>query len=322
MSHHHDHGPARLDPASTPAALRRIAALSILAALVTIVMKSAAFLVSGSVGLLSDALESGVNLLAAGTAYFSLWYASRPADPNHTYGHEKIEFFSSGLEGALVVVAGVGTAWMAVDRLLRPQPLENLGLGMAIATAAAGVNLGVGLVLLRAAKKYGSPVLEADGHHLMSDVWTTVGVLVGLGLVMATRVPELDGILAAGIGLHITLIGFGLVRKSFDGLMDHAVAPDEVARIRDAIRAALPAGTDFHLLRTRRAGRRTFADFHVLVDGSMTVRAAHRIADALETALRGSLPDLEVTTHIEPIDEPASWEAARLAEIGEAPTPP
>ncbi len=304
-----------------PQSLQRIAALSVLAAVVTIGMKSAAYLLTGSVGLLSDALESGVNLLAAVTAYASLWYASRPADPSHAYGHEKIEFFSSGLEGVLVGVAGVGTAAFAVRRLIEPQPLEQLGVGMAIAVAAAGVNFAAGRAMLNAGKKYGSPVLEADGHHLMTDVWTTAAVVVGLGLVTLTGVPELDAILAIAVGLHITLIGFGLVRKSFDGLMDRALPAEELGPLRDLIRATLPAGTDFHLLRTRRAGRRAFLDFHVLVDGSMPVRAAHHLAHEVEVKLRTLRPDLEVTTHIEPIDERSSWEAEQLANLGECPVP-
>lgn len=301
--------------------LRRLIALSVAAAIVTIAMKTTAYLLTQSAGLLSDALESGVNLLAAVAAYLSLGYSSRPADPTHAFGHEKIEFFSSGLEGTLVCVAGLGTAWYAVGRLIAPQPLTDLGLGMAIAAAAAGVNCAVGLLLVRAGRKADSLLVEADGQHLMSDVLTTGVVLLGLGLVWLTGVPQLDALLALGVGLHIVTTGFRLIRRSFDGLMDHALAPEEVERIRGLIRAALPAGADFHLLRTRRAGSRPFADFHILVPGSMSLAAAHEIADTVEEKLRTALPDLEVTTHVEPIEDLKSWEKERLEQLGE-PTEP
>ena len=170
--------------------------LAVLAAVVTIGMKSTAYQITGSVGLFSDALESGINLLAALTAYFSLWYSSRPADPNHTYGHEKIEFFSSGLEGVLVGVAGVGTVVYAVQHLIRPEPLGQLGLGSAIAIAASVINLVVAQILLRVGRRHGSMVLEADGHHLMTDVWTSVAVVLGLLLVSVTEIQQLDALLA------------------------------------------------------------------------------------------------------------------------------
>jgi cation diffusion facilitator family transporter len=295
--------------------------LSVAAAVVTIGMKAAAYLITGSVGLFSDALESGVNLLAALTAYLSLWYSARPADPNHAFGHEKIEFFSSGLEGVLVGVAGVGTAWYAADRLIHPAPLEALGLGGALALAASAINFAVARVLLVVGRRHGSMVLEADGHHLMTDVWTSVAVVGGLGLVWLTGVKELDALLALAVGLHIVWVGVGLVRRSFDGLMDHALPAAEVAGLRAAITAALPPGTTFHLLRTRQAGRRKFADFHLLVNGGLTVRAAHALAHQVEAELRATAPDLVVSTHVEPIDEQASWEAAELARLGEPAAP-
>lgn len=295
--------------------------LAVLAAVVTIGMKSTAYQITGSVGLFSDALESGINLLAALTAYFSLWYSSRPADPNHTYGHEKIEFFSSGLEGVLVGVAGVGTVAYAVQHLFHPEPLGQLGLGSAIAIAASVINLVVAQILLRVGRQHGSMVLEADGHHLMTDVWTSVAVVLGLLLVSVTGVQQLDALLALAVGLHILLTGFKLVHRSFDGLMDHALPPVEQTQLRDQIRAALPVGADFHLLRTRQAGRRKFADFHLLVDGSMNVRDAHGIAHSVESQLRKVLPHLEVTIHMEPIDEQESWEADELARLGEQTEP-
>ncbi|MFO0847486.1 MAG: cation diffusion facilitator family transporter [Gemmataceae bacterium] len=301
--------------------LRGPIVLSVVAAVLTIGMKGTAYLITGSVGLFSDALESGVNLLAALTAYFSLWYSSRPADPNHTFGHEKIEFFSSGLEGVLIGVAGIGTAYYAVNRLIFPAELQALGLGGGLALAASAINFAVARVLLTVGRRHGSVVLEADGHHLMTDVWTSVGVVGGLGLVWLTGVRELDALLALAVGLHIVWVGVRLVRVSFDGLMDHALPPAEVDELRVAITAALPPGTAFHLLRTRRAGRRKFADFHVLVSGALTVREAHDIAHSVEERLRERLPELMVATHIEPIDDPNSWEADELARLGEAVEP-
>ncbi|OWK45121.1 cation diffusion facilitator family transporter [Fimbriiglobus ruber] len=301
--------------------LRGPITLSILAAVLTIGMKAAAYLISGSVGLLADALESGINLIAAVTAYFSLSYAARPADATHTYGHEKIEFFSSGLEGALICVAGLGAAVFAASHLIVPPALEAVDLAAGIAAVATVINLVVGRILLRAGRAHGSIVLEADGQHLMADVWTTGAVVTGLGLVALTGFRQLDPILALGVGLHIVYMGSHLVRRSFDGLMDHALPPDEQATLRDAIRAALPRGTDFHHLRTRRAGRRKFADFHLLVAGTMSVRDAHALAHHVESHLHDKIPELEAAIHIEPIDEDTSWEAAELARLGEPPTP-
>lgn len=295
--------------------------LSVAAAVVTIGLKATAYAVTGSVGLFSDALESGINLLAAVAASFSLWYASRPSDPEHPYGHEKIEFFSSGLEGALVLAAGGGTVYYGVLRLLDPKDLTDLGLGTLLAVVASAVNLAVGLLLLRVGRRHGSIILEADGHHLMTDVLTTAGVLVGLGLVWLTDVRWLDPLVAIGVGLHIGFTGFRLVRRSFDGLMDRALPAAEQAVIRDAISAALPPGTAFHHLRTRRAGRRKFVDFHLLVDGGLSVRDGHALAHKVEEGLHRSLPELEVTTHIEPIDERGSWEEAALKRLGEDPVP-
>lgn len=309
-------------PAMTYRTLRIPLFLSVAAALVTIGLKGTAYAVTGSVGLFSDALESGVNLLAAVAASYSLWYASRPADPTHAYGHEKIEFFSSGLEGTLVLVAGLGTAWLAVERLWRPRPLDRLDLGVTLALIASAINFGVALLLLRVGKKHNSIILEADGHHLMTDVLTSVAVVAGLGLVALTGVQILDPLLALGVGLNITFTGLKLVRRSFDGLMDRALPSDVQEGIRGVIRAALPAGTDFHLLRTRRAGRRSFADFHLLVDGGMAVRDGHALAHGVEAKLRAAFPDLEVTIHIEPIDDRRSWEEAELQQLGEASTPP
>ena len=295
--------------------------LSVVAAVVTMGLKAAAYRLTGSVGLFADALESGVNLLAAVTAYIALRIAARPADPTHAYGHEKIEYFSSGLEGVLVCLAGAATAWYAAGRIFHPQPLDHIGVGVGVALAASAVNLVVGRMLLRAGRAHGSIVLEADGQHLMTDVLTTAAVAVGLVLVAVTGRAELDAALAVAVGLHIIGVGLRLVRRSFDGLMDHALPPAEQAVLRGTIRAALPAGADFHHVRTRQAGRRKFVDFHLLVDGDTSVRAAHGLAHAVEARLRETAPGLEVTIHVEPIDEGESWEAEELEQLGERPDP-
>lgn len=301
-----------------PAAhLRWPIVLSILAAIITIGMKGTAYALTGSVGLLSDALESGVNLLAAVTAYLSLLYASRPADSTHTYGHEKIEYFSSGLEGVLILIAGLGTAGYAVRRLVFPEPLADLEIGAVIALAASGVNFVVARILLVQGRKHRSIVLEADGKHLMSDVITSVGVIAGLGLVLITKLEWLDPVLAIAVGMNIMWTGGELIHRSFNGLMDHAIPAAEQERIRAVIQERMPAGAAFHALRTRQAGARRFVEFHLLVDGDLAVRAAHHIAHQVEAALIEALPGLEVVIHIEPVDERESWEPEYLKQLGE-----
>ena len=304
------------------ARLRWPVALSIVAALVTIGMKGTAYALTGSVGLLTDALESVVNLLAAVTAYFALWYASRPADPSHTYGHEKIEFLSSGLEGVLIVVAGLGAVGYGICRLLFPEPLQAIELGSGLALAVSVVNFAVARVLLHHGRIHKSIVMEADGQHLMADVWTSVGVLVGLALVYATEFTFFDSLLAIMMGLHITWTGSGLIRRSFDGLMDHAIPLEDRERIRDVISANLPEGATFHMLRTRLSGARRFVEFHLLVDGDVSVREGHRLATNLEAALEAAMPEVAVTIHVEPVDEQESWEPEYLRRLGEEPTPP
>jgi cation diffusion facilitator family transporter len=299
----------------SPSGLRKLALLSVLAAVLTIGLKTTAWLLTGSVGLLSDALESGINLLAAVTAYLSLHYSSRPADATHTYGHEKIEFFSSGLEGLLIVLAGGVIAWVAIERLISPAPLTDLGLGTAIALAASVINLAVGVTLVRVGRRHESIVLEADGKHLLTDVWTSVAVVVGLVVVWTTGVLTLDPIIALLVSANIMFTGLRLIRRSIDGLMDHALPAAEMDQLREVIRRHTPPGTAFHALRTRRAGARKFADFHLLVPGAMSVRQAHDLALKIEEALYAALPRIEVTIHIEPIEDRASWEDHALRGI-------
>jgi cation diffusion facilitator family transporter len=292
--------------------------VSILAAVVTLVLKWYAYYLTGSVGLLSDAAEAVVNLLASLTAFFSLWYAARPVDPSHTYGYEKIEYFSSGLEGVLILLAAVGIAWYAVRRLWAPEPLTALNIGAAITLGATFINLAVAQWLLRVARASGSIVLEADGRHLMTDVWTTAGVAAGLGLVWLTDRPWLDTVIALLVSANIVWTGVDLVWRSFDGLMDHALPQVEQAAVRSAIEARLGPDMDYHALRTRQAGSRRFADFHLLVPGDWSVRSAHEITVGIEQAVRAVLPGIEVTVHIEPIEDRAAWEDSELVPLEQA----
>jgi len=299
------------------AKLRGLQGVAVLAAIATIGLKSAAYSLTGSVGLLSDALESGINLVAALAAYASLSYSARPADPTHTFGHEKIEFFSSGIEGALVFCAGLGTIAYAIGQLWKPTPLEHLGQGALLAALASVVNLVVGWMLLQVGRRSGSLLTEASGHHLMSDVLTSVGVLLGLGIVRMTGIQELDAVLAILVGGHILGTGFHLVRRSFEGLMDHAWSPNEILAFRLLVKAALPPRTDFHLLKTRRAGRRSFAEFHLVVAGDKSVRESHAISHDLEKMLMQAMPELVLSIHVEPDDERDIWEVDELKRLGE-----
>src|SRR5262245_4398178 len=297
--------------------------LSIGAALVTIGLKAAAYYVTGSVGLLSEAAESGINLFTALTAYLSLWYAALPVDRTHTYGHAKIEYFSSGLEGFLILAAAAVIAGYAIHRLFVPEELQSLDVGVFIAAIAGIVNLVVARILLRAGREHQSIVLEADGHHLMTDVWTTAGVLGGLGLVWLSgevwdrQVLWIDPVIALLMAGNITWTGISLVWRSFNGLMDHALPPTEQAALRQAIEAQLEPGMTYHALRTRQAGSRRFADCHLLVPGQLTVREAHDVATRIEQAVRHALAGLEVTVHIEPIEEEAAWRDSAVLQVEE-----
>lgn len=293
--------------------LQRLIVQSIAAAVFTIGVKAAAYFITGSVGLLADALESGLNLVAAITAYFSLWYAARPIDPTHTYGHEKIEFFSAGLEGVLIVVAAIGIGFIAVKRLITPEPIDSIGLGALIALCAGAVNLVVGMALLRAGRRYRSIILQADGQHLLTDVVTSLGVVVGLCLVRLTGWYWVDPVVALLVAANITWTAYGVIETCFNGLMDHALTEQEQNQLRDAIRAALPEGTDFHALRTRRAGTRRFADFHLLLPGTMSVSTAHELSHSVEAHLQAAMPGMEVSIHLEPIECQTSFEDNVLA---------
>ena len=288
---------------------------AIAAALATLALKFFAYRITGSVGLFSDAVESLVNLFASLTALLSLWYSARPVDADHTYGHEKIEFFSSGLEGALILVAAVGIGWFAVERFVHPRELEELSLGATVSLVAAGINYAVARLLLRVGRKHGSIVLEADGHHLMTDVWTSVGVVVGLILVKLTGWTILDPLLALLMALNICWTAYSLVRRSFDGLMDHALPEHEQHLVRTALETFMKPGLHYHAVRTRQAGTRRFVDFHLLVPGAWSVQEAHEFGEKIEEALRAALPGIETTVHIEPIEEEASWSDSELLAV-------
>lgn len=295
--------------------------LSIAAAVATILLKGAAWLQTGSVALLSDAAESLVNLAAALVAYFALLYAARPVDRDHTYGHEKIEFFSSGLEGGLIFIAAITIAWTAIDRLLQQGEVQRLDLGLLLSGIASVINLLVARILLRTGRKYHSIVLEADGQHLMTDVWTSVAVLLALGLVKLTGAQWLDPVIALLMAGYIMATGWRLVRRSFDGLMDRALPDEELTRLRHTIGSLLKPGMTFHALRTRRAGSRRFADFHLLVPGNMSVAEAHDLTDAVEDALKTTLNNLEVQIHIEPIEASSAWTDSALLNVEKRQSP-
>jgi cation diffusion facilitator family transporter len=239
-------------------------------------------------------------------------------DASHTYGHEKIEFLSSGLEGGLILAAAVTIAWYAVGRLITPQPPEQLGLGIALSAVAAAINGLIGLLLLRVGKRHGSIVLEADGKHLMTDVWTTGAVIVGLAVVWFTGKPIYDPLIALVVAVNILWTAGDLLWRSFNGLMDHALPEEELAKVRAAIEANLGPRMDYHALRTRQAGAHRFVDFHLLVPGAMSVRQAHEVTGRVENAVRAALPGLEVTVHIEPIEDREAYEDSALLPLEEA----
>ncbi|MBK6335160.1 MAG: cation transporter [Betaproteobacteria bacterium] len=277
--------------------------LSIATSLGTIALKFSAWFLTGSVSLWSDALEALVNLAAGLVALGAITLAHQPADDKHHYGHDKAEYFSSGVEGALILVAAVAIVWSASQRLLSPQPLENLGVGLFVAFLAGAMNFVTARTMLKVAQQHDSITLEADARHLLTDVWTSVGVVGGLLVVMA--MPQwaiLDPLMAVAVAIHILFTGFNLLRRSADGLMDTALPPEEVARAEALIAAELPAGASFHALRTRKAGSRRFLEFHLTVPGALTVAESHLLCDRIEAALEAALPRANVTIHVEPVE--------------------
>ena len=292
--------------------LTKFAWLSIATALATIFLKTSAYYLTGSVGLLSDALESIVNLVAALMALAMLAVASRPADKMHAYGHHKAEYFSSGFEGILILLAAVSIVWTAVPRLLTPRPLEQVGIGLAISTLAAGINFAVARLLLDAAHKYRSITLGADAHHLMTDVWTSAGVLIGIALVFLTGWNRLDPIIAIIVATNILWIGAKLLRNSVLGLMDTALPSSEYQAITDVLSRYASEGIQYHALRTRHAGSRSFISLHVLVPGDWTVQRGHDLLEQVERDIRSAIPGATVFTHLEPAGDPLAWEDTSL----------
>jgi len=292
--------------------LTRFAWLSIAAALVTIALKTTAWQMTGSVGLLSDAIESLVNLVGGIMALAMLTIAARPADEDHAYGHSKAEYFSSGVEGSLILVAAVSIAVAAVPRIFTPKPLEQVGLGLAVSVASSLVNLGVALLLLRVGRQRNSITLEANAHHLLTDVWTSVGVVAGVGLVVLTGWQWLDPTVALLVAANIVWTGTGIVRRSIAGLMDISLPPADRAQVEAVLAPHRAQGIEFHALRTRQAGARRFVSFHVVVPGEWTVNRGHEFLEQVEAEIRKRLPDATVFTHLEALDDPRSWDDAKL----------
>jgi cation diffusion facilitator family transporter len=292
--------------------LTKFAWLSVAAAVATIGLKTAAYLLTGSVGLLSDALESLVNLVGALMALAMLTVAARPPDEDHPHGHTKAEYFSSVVEGSLIVLAAVSIAIAATQRLLNPRPLEQIGLGLAVSVVASIINLVVAITLLRAGKRNHSISLEANAHHLFTDVWTSAGVVVGVGAVALTGWQRLDPIVALIVAGNIVWTGVGIMRQSVSGLMDTALPPEEQRAVTAVLERYEQSGVQFHALRTRQSGPRRFVSVHILVPGEWTVLRGHQLLERIEAEIRGAVPGVTVLTHLEALDDPASWEDVTL----------
>jgi cation diffusion facilitator family transporter len=286
--------------------------LSIAAALATMALKGLAAWITGSVGLLSDALESFVNLGAALLALWMLRLAAVPPDEKHPFGYSKAEYFSAVVEGGLIVAAATAIVGTAAPRLLAPQPIEAYGFGLVISLAATAINLGVALTLLRASKTHHSVVLEADAQHLLTDVWTSIGIVAGVGAIALTGWLILDPLIAIAVAAYIVWTGVGVMRRSLLGLMDRALPESELAAIRSVLEPYKVRGLDYHALRTRRAGRRRLVELHLLVPGDMSVRDGHHVAEEIEERIRAALPGTAVLTHLEPIEEAASYRDQEL----------
>lgn len=293
--------------------LARYAWLSIIAALATIALKTYAFWLTGSMGLLSDALESIVNLIGAIVAFAMLTIAARPADEGHEFGHTKAEYFSSGAEGALILVAALSIGLAAFSRLLAPQPIEQTVIGLIVCAIASIVNFGVARVLLAVGRQYDSITLEADARHLMTDVWTSAGVIIGVALVSVTGWNRLDPIVAMVVAVNILWTGYGLIRRSVLGLMDTALPASELAAIDEVLMRYRESGLSFHALRTRQAASRRFVSVHVLVPGKWTVQQGHEMLEQIEAEIRTALGAVHVDTHLEPIEDPASFADIEVA---------
>lgn len=289
------------------AQLTKFAWLSIAAAVATIAIKTFAWWITGSVGLLSDAAESVVNLIAAIVALIALSVAAKPADKSHHFGHTKAEYFSAVVEGVMIFVAASFIIVAAVPRLFDPKPLESLGVGLAISLVASAINGVVATVLLRAGRQHRSITLEADGKHLMTDVWTSAGVVVGIGLVWLTGWLWLDAVVAIAVAINILWAGWGLISASAAGLMDVSLPKADNARLREILASFESEEIKFHAFRTRESGRKQFMEFHMLVPGAWTVQEGHTQADYVIEAIKSEYPDMWVNPHLEPIEDPRSY---------------
>jgi cation diffusion facilitator family transporter len=290
-----------------PPSLKRYALLSLVAAVLTIVLKGGAYHLTGSVALLSDALESLVNLVTAIVTLIALSIAVRPADEEHAYGHTKAEYFASGFEGGLIVIAAIIIGMASVLRLINPRPIEAAGIGLGIAVLASLINLGVSRALFRAARRYDSIALEADAHHLLTDVWTTGGVVVGVGAAALTGWLWLDAVAAIAVAAHIIFIGVDLLRRSALGLLDTSLPEETRGTITAILDAHAPEGIRYHALRTRQAGAHRFISLHILVPGHWTVKQGHDLLEKIEGEIRAAVPNSTIFTHLEPIEDPLSW---------------
>lgn len=292
--------------------LTRYAWLSIAAALATIGLKSLAYLLTGSIGLLSDAVESLVNLAAAAMALSMLIVAARPADEGHQYGHSKAEYFASAIEGILILVAAVAIGFAAVRRILNPQPIEQTGVGLIVAVVASAINFVVARILLRVGKTHNSITLEADAHHLMTDVWTSAGVIAGVGMASLTGWQILDPLIAIGVALNIVWTGVQLVRRSVAGLMDAALTREDRDKVQEVLDKYKGQGIDFHALKTRQAAGVRFVSVHVLVPGKWSTHKGHHVVEDVEADIRQALPGANVITHLEPAEDPLSFHDGQI----------
>jgi cation diffusion facilitator family transporter len=289
-----------------PPSLTRYAWLSIAAAIATILLKGVAWQMTGSVGLLSDAIESFVNLAGALMALWMLTLAALPADDDHAHGHGKAEYFSSAFEGFLILLAAFSIGYTAIERFMNPQPLEAVGVGLLVSVLASIINLATARILMRVGRERNSITLEADAHHLMTDVWTSAGVICGVGLVWFSGWLWLDPVIALLVAANIVWTGWQLMRRSADGLMDISLPDDKLAQIETVLAGYRAQELDFHALRTRQAGSRAFVTLHVLVPGQWSVQQGHDWAERIEADIRLALPHAHVTTHLEPIEDPLS----------------
>lgn len=295
--------------------LTRFAWLSVGVAILTIGLKTAAYFLTGSVGLLSDAMESIVNLVGAGMALAMLTIAARPPDKNHAYGHSKAEYFSSGIEGTLILIASISIAYTAIERILNPRPLEQIGIGLLVSTGASLANLAVSLILQRAGRNYNSISLTSNGKHLMTDVITSGGVLIGVGATAFSGWQILDSIVAILVAINILWTGFGIIRNSVSGLMDSALPSVDLEKIDNALATYTKEGIQVHALRTRQSASMKFISMHILVPGDWSVEKGHKLITQIETDITSVIPDSIVFTHLEPINTPLDHEKSVLTEF-------